>query len=358
MNEIITARDADVIAAEINIIKAQTRKMLVTNAIEIGRRLVEAKSMVAPGKWGEYLEHQVDYSQSTAENLMKLFREYGDNQESLFDSFPKSETFGKLSYTQALALLAVPADEREQFAEENDVASMSTRELQEAIKARDAAETARKKAEQDLDETNVLLADAERELEDARNLSDRRFEEIQEHEQENAKLREKVREAEKKQADAAASVEQIKSQLAKAQEQERIAREELKKAHEHPEIPESMMEQLRKEAEAEAAKNAKAELEKKLAAAQKTVETAEKARADAEKAARDAEEKLAASQKEVKLASPDVVVFKTIFNQAVANINQLHGAFMKVKANSPESTENCRRAMEQVSESLRKIIAQ
>ena len=60
MNEIITARDADVIAAEINIIKAQTRKMLVTNAIEIGRRLVEAKSMVAPGRWGEYQERQVD----------------------------------------------------------------------------------------------------------------------------------------------------------------------------------------------------------------------------------------------------------------------------------------------------------
>lgn len=351
MNEIITARDADVIAAEINIIKAQTRKMLVTNAIEIGRRLVEAKSMVAPGRWGEYLERQVDYSQSTAENLMKLFREYGDNQESLFDSFPKSETFGKLSYTQALALLAVPADEREQFAEQNDVASMSTRELQEAIKARDAAENARKKAEQDLIATNDLLMDAERELEDARSLSDRRFEEIQEHEKENAKLREKVREAEKKQADAAVSVEQIKAQLAKAQEQEKTARADLKKSQEHPEIPESLMEQLRKEAEAEAAKNAKADLEKKLAAAQKSVDAAEKARADAE-------EKLAASQKEAKMSSPDVAVFKTVFNQAVANINQLHGAFMKVKANSPESTENCRRAMEQVSESLRKILAQ
>lgn len=351
MNEIITARDADVIAAEINIIKAQTRKMLVTNAIEIGRRLVEAKSMVAPGKWGEYLERQVDYSQSTAENLMKLFREYGDNQESLFDSFPKSETFGKLSYTQALALLAVPADEREQFAEQNDVASMSTRELQEAIKARDAAEAARKKAEQDLTETNDLLMDAERELEDAKSLSDRRFEEIQEHEKENARLREKVRQAEKKQADAAASVEQIKAQLTKVQEQEKSARAELKKAQEHPEIPESLMEQLRKEAEAEAAKNAKADLEKKLAAARESVDAAEKARAEAE-------EKLAASQKVAKMSSPDVAVFKTVFNQAVANINQLHGAFMKVKANSPESTENCRKAMEQVSESLRKILAQ
>lgn len=351
MNEIITARDADVIAAEINIIKAQTRKMLVTNAIEIGRRLVEAKSMVAPGRWGEYLECQVDYSQSTAENLMKLFREYGDNQESLFDSFPKSETFGKLSYTQALALLAVPADEREQFAEQNDVASMSTRELQEAIKARDMAKSEKEKICQELDLIKGELEDAVQEIRSIGEESDRNFRKAQETEAENARLREKIRQAEKKQADAAVSVEQIKAQLAKAQEQEKTARADLKKAQEHPEIPESLMEQLRKEAEAEAAKNAKADLEKKLAAAQKSVDAAEKARADAE-------EKLAASQKEAKMSSPDVAVFKTVFNQAVANINQLHGAFMKVKANSPESTENCRRAMEQVSESLRKILAQ
>lgn len=351
MNEIITARDADVIAAEINIIKAQTRKMLVTNAIEIGRRLVEAKSMVAPGRWGEYLERQVDYSQSTAENLMKLFREYGDNQESMFDSFPKSETFGKLSYTQALALLAVPADEREQFAEQNDVASMSTRELQEAIKARDMAKSEKEKICQELDLIKGELEDAVQEIRSIGEESDRNFRKAQETESENARLREKIRQAEKKQADAAVSVEQIKAQLAKAQEQEKTARADLKKAQEHPEIPESLMEQLRKEAEAEAAKNAKADLEKKLAAAQKSVDAAEKARADAE-------EKLAASQKEAKMSSPDVAVFKTVFNQAVANINQLHGAFMKVKANSPESTENCRRAMEQVSESLRKILAQ
>lgn len=351
MNEIITARDADVIAAEINIIKAQTRKMLVTNAIEIGRRLVEAKSMVASGRWGEYLERQVDYSQSTAENLMKLFREYGDNQESLFDSFPKSETFGKLSYTQALALLAVPADEREQFAEQNDVASMSTRELQEAIKARDMAKSEKEKLCQELDLIKGELEDAVQEIRSIGEESDRNFRKAQETESENARLREKIRQAEKEKADAAVSVEQIKAQLAKAQEQEKTARADLKKAQEHPEIPESLMEQLRKEAEAEAAKNAKADLEKKLAAAQKSVDAAEKARADAE-------EKLADSQKEAKMSSPDVAVFKTVFNQAVANINQLHGAFMRVKANSPESTENCRRAMEQVSESLRKILAQ
>ncbi|MBR0282111.1 MAG: DUF3102 domain-containing protein, partial [Oscillibacter sp.] len=47
--------------------------------------------------------------------------------------------FGHLTYTKALALLAVPADERETFVKENDVESMSTRELQDAIRERDTA---------------------------------------------------------------------------------------------------------------------------------------------------------------------------------------------------------------------------
>jgi uncharacterized protein (DUF3084 family) len=44
-----------------------------------------------------------------------------------------------LSYTQAVALLGVPEEDREQFIEEHDIDAMSTRELQAAIKERDEA---------------------------------------------------------------------------------------------------------------------------------------------------------------------------------------------------------------------------
>ena len=67
----------------------------------------------------------LDYSQSTANNLMKLYQEYGDNQESFFGSLQNSQVFGKLSYTQALALLVLPKEDREAFAEEHDRETMS-----------------------------------------------------------------------------------------------------------------------------------------------------------------------------------------------------------------------------------------
>src|SRR5690554_982024 len=101
----IEVRSAVVIAAEINQIKDQTRKMVLFNAIEIGRRLVEAKQYVSHGEWGQWLQESVDFSQSTANNLMRIFEEYGSNQMALFGDNAKSEVLGNLSYTQAVALL-------------------------------------------------------------------------------------------------------------------------------------------------------------------------------------------------------------------------------------------------------------
>lgn len=137
MNEMTINRTPDVIAVEINQIKAQTRTMMLCSSIEIGRRLVEAKGMVEHGQWGEWLEKQIDYSPRTAQNLMKIFEEYGADQLALFGDNAKTQTFADLTYSQAVALLGVPAEEREQFAETNKVDEMSTRELQQMIKERD-----------------------------------------------------------------------------------------------------------------------------------------------------------------------------------------------------------------------------
>lgn len=98
MSEIITVRDGDIIAAEINVIKENANRVLIASAIEIGKRLVEAKSLLEHGQWMKWLEEKVDYSQSTANNLMKLYQEYGTGEVSLFDNWTNSETFGKLSY--------------------------------------------------------------------------------------------------------------------------------------------------------------------------------------------------------------------------------------------------------------------
>lgn len=165
-NEIAEVRDGTIIAAEINTIKNRTKREVLTASIEIGERLCEAKALVQPGEWGIWLHDKVDYSQSTAENLMRIYKEYGDEQVDLFGT-SKSQTFGNLSYSQALALFALPADERENFVQENDVENMSVNQLQEAIEAKKQAEKEKadaiaetEKIKNQLDGTNQLLTQA------------------------------------------------------------------------------------------------------------------------------------------------------------------------------------------------------
>lgn len=134
----ISERTPQIIAAEINSIKDQTGRMLLYSSVEIGRRLTEAKSMVNHGEWGKWLENSVSYSQSTANKLMRLFEEYGAKLAAGQDS-SNSESIPNLSYTQAIILWGIPEEERETFVAEHDVASMSTRELKQAVKERDQA---------------------------------------------------------------------------------------------------------------------------------------------------------------------------------------------------------------------------
>ncbi|KUO78505.1 MAG: hypothetical protein APF81_10535 [Desulfosporosinus sp. BRH_c37] len=77
MNDLITDRTSLVIAAEINTIRHQTGKILLAGAIEIGRRLKEAKDLLPHGEWGKWLKESVSYSQRTADKLMQLCEEYG-----------------------------------------------------------------------------------------------------------------------------------------------------------------------------------------------------------------------------------------------------------------------------------------
>lgn len=146
----IINRTPEIIAVEINSIKDQTKRMMIFNSIEIGRRLVEVKSLLQHGEWGKWLEDKVDYSQRTANNLMKIFEEYGNSQITLIGDNSNSQAFANLSYSQAVALLGVPEEEREEFVKENDVENMSTRELQQAIKEREQAEKEKKELEEKL----------------------------------------------------------------------------------------------------------------------------------------------------------------------------------------------------------------
>lgn len=150
MNDLQVTRTPEMVAAEINLIMDQTRKLVLSNSILIGKKLKEVKEMLEPGQFGKWLTEAVDFSQSTANNLMRVYDEYGADQGVLFGSAAKSDVVEKLTYTQAVLLLGVPAEQREDFIKDAHVEDISTRELQAEIKKlKMAKEAAEAKAEAD-----------------------------------------------------------------------------------------------------------------------------------------------------------------------------------------------------------------
>ena len=163
-------RTPQLIAIEINSIKEQTRKIMLFNSIEIGKRLAEAKIMLGHGEWGDWLKESVDYSQRTASNLMGIFEQYGTSQLNMFcENNAKSQALANLSYTQAVLMMGIPQDEREAFIEDHDVENLSTRELQQAIKEKQELEAKLNEAESNKQVTESVLRTTEAVVEKLQN---------------------------------------------------------------------------------------------------------------------------------------------------------------------------------------------
>lgn len=216
-NKLTVNRTPELIAAEIIDIKNQTKKMLIYNSIEIGRRLCEAKELVPHGEWGNWLGEKVDYSKSTANNLMKVFKEYGADQMTLLDNNVKSQAFGNLSYTQAVELLKIPEEDREQFIEENNVEEMSTRELKKAIaeleQVKKAKEESDKTAQKALDDSLKLrnkLKKLEKESSEIYDELNAKRDEVLEARKETEELKSKVKELEEKPVEVVTGVDDEK----------------------------------------------------------------------------------------------------------------------------------------------------
>lgn len=219
MNE-MNPRTIGMVTQEINQLTAQAQRLILGHAIEIGRRLTEAKQMLSHGEWGKWLKEEIHYSKSSANNMMRIFDAYGSTQLGLFGPEANSQTFGDLEYSKALALLSVPAEEREQFAQEVDAEHISVRQLKAAIQERDAAQkqAAEAAAERELAE------DALREKEKAIQLANQRLEasasEADSLRKENEQLRQRPVDVAVEQIDAAPE------QLRAAEEKGRAAAEE------------------------------------------------------------------------------------------------------------------------------------
>lgn len=219
MNE-MNPRTIGMVTQEINQLTAQAQRLILGHAIEIGRRLTEAKQMLSHGEWGKWLKEEIHYSKSSANNMMRIFDAYGSTQMGLFGPEANSQTFGDLEYSKALALLSVPAEEREQFAQEVDAEHISVRQLKAAIQERDAAQ---KQAAEVAAEWE-LAKEALREKEKAIQLANQRLEasasEADSLRKENEQLRQRPVDVAVEQIDAAP--EQLKA----AEEKGRSAAEE------------------------------------------------------------------------------------------------------------------------------------
>lgn len=152
------------LGVEIRELTRQAKAMTVYYAVEIGRRLTAAKSMVPHGGWADWIHENTEFSQTTATRMMRIFDEYGAAQIGIFGAEPNSSTLQNLSISNALRLLAVPEDERETFAEAIDAENLSARELDKAIRERDAAVADRDNARREANVYSLRTKKAQQEL--------------------------------------------------------------------------------------------------------------------------------------------------------------------------------------------------
>lgn len=169
MVENITVRTADMIAGEIMAIKEQTGKILLVSAVAIGRRLAEAKEIISYGEFGKWLAGAVDYSESTAYTLMRLAEEYGPGLSAFADAGAQTAPFARLGYSQAVALLGIPAEERAEFIANLDIENMSVGALKQAVEDRNKAFEEKAALEKDLDVHKDKISQLTKERNEAKN---------------------------------------------------------------------------------------------------------------------------------------------------------------------------------------------
>lgn len=318
---LVPARKLNVISDEIKYYWYKGQAAVLECVIEIGRRLVEAKSILPHGQFGAWVSENFEFSHSSANTYMRLFDEYGADQLTIFGATVNSQTFANLPYSKALQLLAVPKEEREEFAKEVDAEHLSTRQLEKVIKERNAAIDAKLEAEEKAREYEQKLASAEIA---------------------KAKAESAARGAD----EAREKVAKLEADLKKKKDSETKLKEKLREAEQNPKIPEDVLAKLKAEAEAEAQASQKAEIEKhssdlvkRLEEAQAALVAAQKEKDQAEAIAKEAADKLLDAQKKLKMASPSVTEFKALFNQVQSTVQKMKALIEVVRGEDAATAE-------------------
>lgn len=128
-----TVRDAGSLPVTWNTIDECTAEILRwkntigLGVIRIGQALLWAKERLRHGEFDAWLRDKVEFSRSSATNFMRIAREVEEGS-----------ALARLPYTKVLALLDVPKEEREAFAEAHDAEHTSAAELKRLAKELEA----------------------------------------------------------------------------------------------------------------------------------------------------------------------------------------------------------------------------
>lgn len=262
--------------------------------LTIGRCLIEAKEMLPHGEWLPWLTEKVSYSDRTARRFMQMYRQLS-NRPAL----------ANLGASKALALLALPEKDRDEFLSENDVVDMTTRQLEQAIKDRDEARKAAEAAKAEASLAEQSRAKMEADMAMTKETLRALLKEKQRTDQDVDRLQRELDELQARPVDVA--VETVADPEAIAQARAEAVAE--------------MQSKLDK------AKAAKAKAEEKRKEAEAALEQVQAQLKDAEQARKNA----------VLSSDEDMATFKVLFQQSQETANKMHGILLKLR-NRPDQT--------------------
>lgn len=132
MDELITTQENAVALDQLTSRILAGKQNAAINMLWLGHDLIEAKKLVFVNQWGNYLANRVDFTQQTANKMMKCWERFGKQTSTDY------ATSRNLSSSQMFELIALPPSAEEEFrvqkeAEGNPVENMTIKELRKEI---------------------------------------------------------------------------------------------------------------------------------------------------------------------------------------------------------------------------------
>ena len=283
-------RTIEAIAGEILDAKRAGGEAILT----IGRCLIEAKEMLPHGEWLPWLNERVEFSERTARNFMRLAREWTNRQ-----------TLADLGASKALTLLALPAEEREQFMEDHNVIDMSARQLEQAIRERDEARKAAEAAKAEASTAEQARAKMAEDM---------------------ALLNARLTGAREDREQAVESAKKLEAELAE------LKNRPVEVAVETVADPEAL-----EKARADAIAEMQAKLDRAKERQKKAEAQAKDAQAALELAQSELKESERARKNAVLASDEDIATFQVLFQQTQDQANKMRGILIKLRGRADQS---------------------